>query len=311
MAVRFVNEETRRDPRADRRSTGDFPMMTDRGTFVIHGTERVVVTQLVRSTGRLPHGAEAGRATKSRSSPPTSCPSRGSWLELEVDKKGAVVRPHRPQAQVPRDRAAARHGVRLERRDPKSLHRLRLYQEHGRPRHDVLAGAGRSSVRSSAPASHRPLSSPPRCARSVSSTPSATNFRASAARAVLAPGTATCRRQAHRCLCGARARPTKHSFQPIKKPDPPPPKLGVPDDAKDYAAEAIALDPARAARRSPAISTIRTISSNCWLRTVRQAGSTCVPHRPLTRMEREDQGAADYRRPRHDPRRATLGTYIV
>jgi len=68
---------------------GDFPMMTDRGTFIIHGTERVVVTQLVRSPGAYimePKQAEREKQVLVAN----LMPQRGSWLELEIDKKGVV-----------------------------------------------------------------------------------------------------------------------------------------------------------------------------------------------------------------------------
>jgi DNA-directed RNA polymerase subunit beta len=48
---------------------GDFPMMTERGTFIINGTERVVVTQLVRSPGA--YIMEPSKDARSRSSSPT------------------------------------------------------------------------------------------------------------------------------------------------------------------------------------------------------------------------------------------------
>ena len=57
MTVSFVNTETG-EIREQRVFMGDFPMMTEHGTFIINGTERVIVTQLVRSPGRLPDGAE-------------------------------------------------------------------------------------------------------------------------------------------------------------------------------------------------------------------------------------------------------------
>ncbi len=66
---------------------GDFPWMTERGTFIINGTERVVVTQLVRSPGAYvmePKDREKQVFTANL------MPARGSWLELEIDKKGKV-----------------------------------------------------------------------------------------------------------------------------------------------------------------------------------------------------------------------------
>ncbi len=68
---------------------GDFPMMTDRGTFIINGVERVIVSQLVRSSGvyfRENKKAERGKATYFA----TIIPDRGSWLEVEVDASSVI-----------------------------------------------------------------------------------------------------------------------------------------------------------------------------------------------------------------------------
>ncbi|HZG96000.1 MAG TPA: DNA-directed RNA polymerase subunit beta, partial [Mycobacteriales bacterium] len=68
---------------------GDFPMMTPKGTFVINGTERVVVSQLVRSPGVYFDKA----IDKTSDKDVFSCkviPSRGAWLEFEVDKRDTV-----------------------------------------------------------------------------------------------------------------------------------------------------------------------------------------------------------------------------
>ena len=88
MTVRFINKDTG-EIREQKVFMGDFPMMTDRGTFIIHGTERVVVTQLVRSPGAYimePKPAEREKQCFVAN----LMPQRGSWLELEVDKKGTV-----------------------------------------------------------------------------------------------------------------------------------------------------------------------------------------------------------------------------
>ncbi len=88
MKVAFINEETG-EIREQSVFMGDFPMMTDRGTFIIHGTERVVVTQLVRSPGAYimePKQAEREKQVLVAN----LMPQRGSWLELEIDKKGTV-----------------------------------------------------------------------------------------------------------------------------------------------------------------------------------------------------------------------------
>ncbi|MGX5696852.1 DNA-directed RNA polymerase subunit beta [Agromyces soli] len=68
---------------------GDFPLMTSRGTFVINGTERVVVSQLVRSPGvyfeRTPDKTSDKDIYSAR-----VIPSRGAWLEFEIDKRDQV-----------------------------------------------------------------------------------------------------------------------------------------------------------------------------------------------------------------------------
>jgi DNA-directed RNA polymerase subunit beta len=68
---------------------GDFPLMTDRGTFVVNGTERVVVSQLVRSPGvyfeRTPDKTSDKDVYTAK-----VIPSRGAWLEFEVDKRDMV-----------------------------------------------------------------------------------------------------------------------------------------------------------------------------------------------------------------------------
>jgi DNA-directed RNA polymerase subunit beta len=86
ITVRFVNKETG-EIREQRVFMGDFPMMTPWGTFVINGTERVIVTQLVRSPGA--YLMEPKDLTKQVFTA-NLMPSRGSWLEVEIDKKGIV-----------------------------------------------------------------------------------------------------------------------------------------------------------------------------------------------------------------------------
>src|SRR5438067_4841997 len=84
MTVRFVNKDTG-EIREQTVFMGDFPMMTEHGTFIINGTERVIVTQLVRSPGA--YLMEPKDPTKQVFTA-NLMPSRGSWLELEIDKKG-------------------------------------------------------------------------------------------------------------------------------------------------------------------------------------------------------------------------------
>ncbi len=86
MQVRFVNKETG-EIREQSVFMGDFPLMTEQGTFIINGTERVIVTQLVRSPGAyLMEPKDADKQVFIAN----LMPSRGSWLELEIDKKGIV-----------------------------------------------------------------------------------------------------------------------------------------------------------------------------------------------------------------------------
>ena len=68
---------------------GDFPMMTDKGTFVINGTERVVVSQLVRSPG-VYFDSNIDKTTDKDVFSVRIIPSRGAWLEFDVDKRDTV-----------------------------------------------------------------------------------------------------------------------------------------------------------------------------------------------------------------------------
>jgi DNA-directed RNA polymerase subunit beta len=86
VTVAFINRETG-EIREQSVFMGDFPWMTERGTFIINGTERVVVTQLVRSPGA--YLMEAKDKDK-QVFVGNLMPARGSWLELEIDKKGRV-----------------------------------------------------------------------------------------------------------------------------------------------------------------------------------------------------------------------------
>jgi len=86
VTVAFVNRETG-EIREQSVFMGDFPWMTERGTFIINGTERVVVTQLVRSPGAYLMEA---KDREKQVFIANLMPARGSWLELEIDKKGRV-----------------------------------------------------------------------------------------------------------------------------------------------------------------------------------------------------------------------------
>jgi DNA-directed RNA polymerase subunit beta len=68
---------------------GDFPLMTERGTFVINGTERVVVSQLVRSPG-VYFERSVDKTSDKDVYTAKVIPSRGAWLEFEIDKRDMV-----------------------------------------------------------------------------------------------------------------------------------------------------------------------------------------------------------------------------
>ncbi|MPZ87903.1 MAG: DNA-directed RNA polymerase subunit beta [Nitriliruptorales bacterium] len=88
VTAEFVNRTTG-EIKSQTVFMGDFPMMTEGGTFIINGTERVVVSQLVRSPGVY---FDAG-VDKTTARDVYGCkiiPSRGAWLEFEVDKRGFV-----------------------------------------------------------------------------------------------------------------------------------------------------------------------------------------------------------------------------
>ncbi|MFL5819654.1 MAG: DNA-directed RNA polymerase subunit beta [Solirubrobacteraceae bacterium] len=86
IKVAFVNRETG-EIREQSVFMGDFPWMTEWGTFIINGTERVVVTQLVRSPGAY---LMEPKDREKQVFIANLMPARGSWLELEIDKKGRV-----------------------------------------------------------------------------------------------------------------------------------------------------------------------------------------------------------------------------
>jgi len=89
VTAEFVNNQTG-EIKSQTVFMGDFPLMTDKGTFIINGTERVVVSQLVRSPGVYFDKA----IDKTSDKDVFGCkiiPSRGAWLEFEIDKRDAVA----------------------------------------------------------------------------------------------------------------------------------------------------------------------------------------------------------------------------
>ena len=85
--VRLTNKETG-EIKEQLVFMGDFPMMTDQGTFIINGTERIVVSQLVRSPG-VYYGQEMDGGKQVYKA--QMIPARGAWLEFEVDKRDQLV----------------------------------------------------------------------------------------------------------------------------------------------------------------------------------------------------------------------------
>ena len=85
VGVRLVNKQTG-ELKTAQIYMCDFPLMTENGTFVINGAERVIVSQLVRSPG-IYYGAEVDKQGKSNYTA-TVIPYRGAWLEYETDVAG-------------------------------------------------------------------------------------------------------------------------------------------------------------------------------------------------------------------------------
>ena len=160
---------------------GDFPWMTERGTFIINGTERVVVTQLVRSPGAYlmdPKDAEKQLFVANL------MPARGSWLELEIDKKGRVYVRIDRKRKLPVTVLLRAMGM-TDEEILAPLRGLALHQEHDRGRHgaDALGGGRADRAVPQAAPGRAAVASTTRatCSTSSSSTRSATTSRASAA----------------------------------------------------------------------------------------------------------------------------------
>ena len=85
-SVKLVNKKIKKEKEQEI-FLGDFPVMTDRGTFIVNAVERVVISQLIRSSGvffvsQFYKGQQLFGAK--------IIPSRGAWLELETDKDGVI-----------------------------------------------------------------------------------------------------------------------------------------------------------------------------------------------------------------------------
>ncbi|MCG7386639.1 DNA-directed RNA polymerase subunit beta [Paenibacillus sp. ACRRY] len=87
VKVRLINKETG-EVKEQEVFMGDFPLMTETGTFIINGAERVIVSQLVRSPSVYFSTKVDKNAKKTYTA--TVIPNRGAWLELEMDAKDVV-----------------------------------------------------------------------------------------------------------------------------------------------------------------------------------------------------------------------------
>ena len=136
---------------------GDFPWMTDQGTFVINGAERVVVSQLVRSPGVYYSELEdptSGRMLFSRQGHPE--PRR--LARVRDQQQGPALGQGRPQAQDRGDDPAARGRLRAERRDQRAVRAVDIDPEHpyiantlDKDRHPDAAGGPHRGLQEAAP----------------------------------------------------------------------------------------------------------------------------------------------------------------
>ena len=88
VTAEFINNNTG-EIKSQTVFMGDFPMMTEKGTYIINGTERVVVSQLVRSPG-VYFDENIDKSTEKTLHSVKVIPGRGAWLEFDVDKRDTV-----------------------------------------------------------------------------------------------------------------------------------------------------------------------------------------------------------------------------
>jgi DNA-directed RNA polymerase subunit beta len=180
VEIRFINRETG-EIKEQEVFMGDFPLMTPRGTFIINGTERVVVSQLVRSPG-VYFAAERDKTSDKTIYNAKVIPSRGAWLEFETDKRDLLsVRIDRKRKQ-PATLLVRALGLAETREEiiellGSSEMVLRTLATPPLPRKSRSSSCTSASV----PASRRPSIPPARCSTACSSTRSAMTWRRSAA----------------------------------------------------------------------------------------------------------------------------------
>ena len=159
---------------------GDFPLMTNKGTFVINGTERVVVSQLVRSPG-VYFDSSIDKTSDKDIFSAKIIPSRGAWLEMEIDKRDMVgVRIDRKRKQsvtvLLKALGWSTEQILEEFGEYESM-RATLEKDHTQGQDDALLDIYRK-LRPGEPPTRRPRR---RCWRTSTSTPSATTSPRSAA----------------------------------------------------------------------------------------------------------------------------------
>ena len=104
LDVRLVNVETGEQKESEV-FMGDFPIMTDSGTFIINGVERVVISQLVRSPGvyfKMQYGKSGEKLFSTN-----VIPNRGAWIEYETDSMGIVYVRIDKNRKIPYDKIEA------------------------------------------------------------------------------------------------------------------------------------------------------------------------------------------------------------
>ena len=131
VTVAFINRETG-EIREQSVFMGDFPWMTERGTFVINGTERVVVTQLVRSPGAY---LMEPKDREKQVFIANLMPARGSWLELEIDKKGKVFVRIDRKRKLPVTVLLRAMGYATDEEILQAVRELAVHPQHDRVRH--------------------------------------------------------------------------------------------------------------------------------------------------------------------------------
>ena len=182
VTARFLNRETG-EIKEQQVFLGDFPMMTANGTFIINGTERVVVSQLVRSPG-VYFDQSIDKTSDKDVFAAKVIPGRGAWLEFDIDKKDTVgVRVDRKRRQYVTTFLRA---LGFAETDEEILALFDGSEAHRATRWRRIRPAPRTrrcstSTASCDPASSPPLSRPAASSTRSSTTPSATTSPGSAA----------------------------------------------------------------------------------------------------------------------------------